>query len=113
MTMRSLCLLVYGGTVAAIGRAVYVTTKSTHEAFGIPTPKANAEGLRMTRMAIYLARNPSLIGCPNSNASAILSAAKSTPIVDRSWRSAMAMSPSARSAASESGVLDIPWSPNR
>jgi len=42
--------------MAAISGAASVTTKSTHEAFGIPTPQANAEGLRVTRMAIYLAR---------------------------------------------------------
>jgi methylaspartate mutase epsilon subunit len=31
-------LVSYGGTLAAIGGAVSVTTKSTHEAIGIPTP---------------------------------------------------------------------------
>ena len=55
-------LVSYGGTLAAIGGATSVTTKSTHEAHGIPTPQANAEGLRMTRMAIYLARDIRLDG---------------------------------------------------
>ena len=54
---QSAALVVYGGTLAAIGGAVSVTTKTTHEAFGLPTPEINAEGLRMTRMAIYLARH--------------------------------------------------------
>ena len=54
---QSAALVGYGGTLAAIGGAVSVTTKTTHEAFGMPTPEANAEGLRMTRMAIYLARH--------------------------------------------------------
>jgi len=44
-------LVSYGGTLAAIGGATSVTTKSTHEAHGIPTPEANAEGLRITRMS--------------------------------------------------------------
>lgn len=51
-----------GASIAAIGDAVSVTTKSVEEAHGIPTPKANAEGLRTTRMAIYLARNIRLDG---------------------------------------------------
>ena len=57
-------LVSYGGTLAAIGGAVSVTTKSTHEAHGIPTPEANVEGLRITRMAIYLARGIRLDGLP-------------------------------------------------
>src|SRR5258706_9399292 len=57
-------LVSYGGTLAAIGGAVSVTTKSTHEAIGIPTPIANSEGLRMTRMAIYMARHVRLDGHP-------------------------------------------------
>ena len=52
----------YGGTLAAIGGTASGTTKSTHEAIGIPTPQANAEGLRMTRMAIYMARQIRLDG---------------------------------------------------
>ena len=57
-------LVSYGGTLAAIGGAASVTTKSTHEAHGIPTPQANVEGLRITRMAIYLARGIRLDGLP-------------------------------------------------
>ncbi len=59
---QSAAIIAYGGTLAAISGAVSVTTKSTHEAFGIPTPQANAEGLRITRMAIYLARHIRLDG---------------------------------------------------
>src|SRR5689334_4789128 len=59
---QAAALLCYGGTLAAVSGAASVTTKSTHEAFGIPTPQANAEGLRMTRMAIYLARDIRLDG---------------------------------------------------
>jgi methylaspartate mutase epsilon subunit len=62
---QSAALISYGGTLAAIAGAVSVTTKSTHEAFGIPTPQINAEGLRMTRTAIYLARNIRLDGLPD------------------------------------------------
>ncbi len=63
---QSAALVVYGGTLAAIGGAVSVTTKTTHEAFGMPTPEINAEGLRMTRMAIYLARHIRLTGSRSS-----------------------------------------------
>src|SRR5262249_11795399 len=61
---QSAALISYGGTLAAIAGAASVTTKTAHEASGIPTPQANAEGLRMTRTAIYLARHIRLDGLP-------------------------------------------------
>ena len=61
---QAAALIAYGGTLAAVSGATSITTKSTHEAFGIPTPKANAEGLRMTRMALYLARQLKLDDLP-------------------------------------------------
>ena len=43
---QAAAIISYGGTLAAISGATSVTTKSTHEAFGIPSPKINSEGLR-------------------------------------------------------------------
>ncbi|HEV2219515.1 MAG TPA: methylaspartate mutase subunit E, partial [Casimicrobiaceae bacterium] len=65
---QAAALVAYGGTLAAVAGANSVTTKSTHEAFGIPTPKANADGLRTTRMAIYLARGVRLDSMPDFHA---------------------------------------------
>ena len=76
-------LISYGGTLAAVGGAVSCTTKSTHEAIGIPTPEANAEGLRMTRMAIYLARNIRLNGLEEYEREADLIRREVRPVVDK------------------------------
>ena len=57
-------LIVYGGFAAAVGGAHNVTTKSTSEALGIPTPEYNAEGLIMSRMGVYLARKSTLNPIP-------------------------------------------------
>ncbi len=106
-------LLAYGGTLAAVAGAVSVTTKSTHEAFGLPTPAANAEGLRMTRMAIYLARNIRLDGLPELAREKELIQREVRPVVDKVLE--MGDGDVARGAvrAFAAGVLDIPWSPNR
>ena len=37
--------------------ATQIITKSTHEAEGIPTKEANADGVKATRMAIQLIRS--------------------------------------------------------
>ncbi len=106
-------LIVYGGTLAAVGGANSITTKSTHEAFGIPTPKANAEGLRMTRMAIYLARNLKLDSMPEFQAECDLIRREVVAVMDKVLEMGDGDAALGTIRGAEAGVLDIPWSPNR
>ena len=106
-------LVSYGGTLAAIGGAVSVTTKSTHEAHGIPTPEANAEGLRITRMAIYLARGIRLDGLPEYQQEKALLEREVRAIVDRVLEMGDGDAAVGTVRAFAAGVLDVPWSPNR
>jgi len=106
-------LVSYGGTLAAIGGATSVTTKSTHEAYGIPTPEANAEGLRTTRMAIYLARGIRLDGLPAYEGERALLRREVRAIVDKVLEIGEGDVAVGTVRAFEAGVLDVPWSPNR
>lgn len=106
-------LVSYGGTLAAIGGATSVTTKSTHEAVGIPTPEANAAGLRMTRMAIYLARGVRLDGLPQYEAEKALIGREVRAILDKVLELGDGDVAVGSVRAFEAGVLDVPWSPNR
>jgi methylaspartate mutase epsilon subunit len=106
-------LIVYGGVLAAAGGAVSVTTKSTHEAIGIPTPEANAEGLRMTRMGIYLARNVDLTNHPDFAREKALIELETRAIVDRTLDLGDGDPAVGAVRAIEAGVVDVPWSPNR
>jgi methylaspartate mutase epsilon subunit len=110
---QAAALIAYGGTLAAVGGAASITTKSTHEAFGIPTPKANAEGLRITRMAIYLARNLRLDTMPEYQRECELIRREVVPVMDKilEMGEGDVAFGAVRSAAA--GVLDIPWSPNK
>jgi methylaspartate mutase epsilon subunit len=110
---QSAALISYGGTLAAIAGAVSVTTKTVHEAFGIPTPQANAEALRTTRTAIYLARNIRLDGLPGFEQEKALIRREVRPIVDRVLEMGDGDAALGTVRAFEAGVLDIPWSPNR
>ena len=110
---QSAALLAYGGTLAAISGAVSVTTKSTHEAFGIPTPQANAEGLRVTRTAIYLARRIRLAGFAPFEEEKELIRREVRPVVDKALEMGDGDAAVGTVRALEAGVLDIPWSPNR
>lgn len=110
---QSAALVVYGGTLAAVARANSVTTKSTHEAFGIPTPQANAEALRMTRMAIYLARHIRLEGLREFEDEKALIEREVRPVLDKTLELGDGDVALGTVRAFEAGVLDIPWSPNR
>ena len=106
-------LVVYGGTLAAIAGANSVTTKSVHEAFGIPTPEANAEGLRMTRMAIYLARDIRLDGLAAFQEEKELIKREVRAIVDKTLEMGDGDVAVGTVRAFDAGVLDVPWSPSR
>jgi methylaspartate mutase epsilon subunit len=106
-------LIAYGGTLAAVAKAASVTTKSTHEAIGIPTPEANAEGLRTTRAAIYLARHVSLEGHPDFEAEVDLILREVRPVIDTVLELGEGDVALGSVRGFEAGVLDVPWSPNR
>ena len=110
---QAAALVSLGGFIAAVGGAVSVTTKSVHEAQGIPTPTANAEGLRMTRMGIYLARGMRLDGMPEYEREKDLIRAEVRAIVDRTLEMGDGDAALGTARAFEAGVLDVPWSPNR
>jgi methylaspartate mutase epsilon subunit len=110
---QAAAIISYGGTLAAISGATSVTTKSTHEAFGIPTPQINAEGLRMTRMAIYLARNIRLDGLAEYEQEKELIRCEARAIIDKVLEMGDGDVAVGTIRAFEAGVLDVPWSPNR
>jgi methylaspartate mutase epsilon subunit len=110
---QAAALISYGGLTAAVSGAISITTKSTHEAFGLPTPQANAEGLRMTRMAIYLARKLKLDSLPEYIQECNLIRREVTPVVDKILEIGDGDVAIGTIRAAEAGVLDIPWSPNR
>ncbi|MGH7685119.1 MAG: methylaspartate mutase subunit E, partial [Vulcanimicrobiaceae bacterium] len=110
---QATALVAYGGTLAAIGGALSVTTKSVHEAFGIPTPEANCEALKMTRMAIYMARKIRLDGLPAYERECDLIRREVRAIVDRVLELGEGDAAVGTVRAFEAGVLDIPWSPNK
>ena len=98
----------YGGTLPAIGGAVSVTTKSSHEAFGIPTPEANAAGLQSTRMAVYLARQTRLNALPKFETECDMIAKEVRPIMDKTLEMGDGDVAIGTIHACEAGVIDIP-----
>lgn len=106
-------LMIYGGFAGAVGGAVSITTKSVAEAMGIPTPAENAEGLRATRMGIYLARHMRLTELPEYRREKEILEAEVRAIVDKALEAGDGDAAVGTMRVLEAGLLDVPWSPNR
>jgi len=110
---QAAAMIVYGGFAAKVGGAHNVTTKSTSEALGLPTPEYNAEGLVMSRMGIYLARDITLEGHSEYEMEKKIIAAEVRPIMDKVLEMGDGDVAVGAVRAFEAGIMDIPWSPNR
>ncbi|MBI5967655.1 MAG: methylaspartate mutase subunit E [Deltaproteobacteria bacterium] len=110
---RAYAVIILGGVIAALAGATQVITKTTHEAEGIPTKEANAQGAMATRMAISLLRQARL---PESHAflpekEIIRKEARS--ILDKTLELGDGDVAQGSVRAIQAGVLDIPWAPNQ
>ena len=56
---QAFSVIAWGACAAAFAKATKVIVKTPHEALGIPTPEANAEGLRATKQMINMLKDQS------------------------------------------------------
>ncbi|MBM4333307.1 MAG: methylaspartate mutase subunit E, partial [Deltaproteobacteria bacterium] len=106
-------VIVLGGIIAALAGVTQVITKSTHEAEGIPTKEANAEGVKATRMAIQLMRSNRLPESPKVLQEKRIIIRESCAILDKTLDMGEGDPVLGALRALQAGVLDIPWAPNR
>jgi len=111
---QAFAVISWGAAAAALSGAVKVIVKSPHEAMGIPTMEANAQGLRATRQVVNM-----LEGQGSLDSAA---AEREAALIERETRSileaAFALSPGRESAeaaarAFEAGIIDVPFAPSR
>ena len=110
---RAFAVIVLGGIIAALAGATQVITKSTHEAEGIPTQEANAEGVKATRMAIQLLRACRLPESPEVFQEKEMIIKEARSILDKALEMGDGDPALASLRSLQAGVLDIPWAPNQ
>lgn len=110
---RAYAVIILGGVIAALAGATQVITKSTHEAEGIPTKEANADGVKATRMAIQLVRANRLPQSPEFLLEKKMIIKEARLILDKALELGDADPVQASLRALKAGVLDIPWAPNQ
>ena len=109
---RAYAVVVLGGIIAALAGATQVITKSSHEAEGIPTKEANAEGVKATRMAIRLVRQNRLPESPPLLQEKEIIIQEARAILNRALEMGDGDPVRATLRSLQAGALDIPWAAN-
>lgn len=110
---RAFGVISWGAAAAALSHATKVITKSPHEAVGIPTKEANAEGLRTSKQVIAMLRDQRLPESEELAAERDMIVRFTRAILDRTLE--LGDGDIARGAirAFEAGVIDVPFAPSR
>ncbi len=110
---RAFAVIVLGGIIAALAGATQVITKSSHEAEGIPTKEANAQGVKATKMAIRLIRKNRFPETREFLLEKEMIKKEACSILDKALDIGDGDPVLASLRSIEAGILDIPWAPNQ
>ncbi len=109
---KSFSVISWGSVVAALSKATKVIVKTPHEAIGIPTKEANAEGLRCTKQIISMLDDQSLDPQSLAVEREIISA-ETRAILDKCFELGEGDMALGSIRGVEAGVIDIPFAPCR
>lgn len=102
----------WGSAAAALSKATKVIVKTPHEAVGIPTMEANAQGLRCTKQVINMLRDQVLVSSELEQEKEIIRR-ETRCILDKCFELGQGDIAVGAVRAVQAGVLDIPFSPSR
>ena len=109
---KAFAVISWGSSVAALAKATKVIVKTPHEAMGVPTMEANAQGLRCTKQAISLLADQELKSSALELEKAIIKG-ETCAIVDKCFELGMGDLALGAIRAVKAGVLDIPFAPSK
>ncbi len=101
-----------GSLIAALSKATKVIVKTPHEAVGIPTMEANAEGLRCTKQVVNMF-NEQILASDKVEEEKEIIRQETRCIVDKCFELGGGDIAIGVCRAVEAGVLDIPFAPCR
>lgn len=109
---KAFAVISWGSTVAALAHATKIIVKTPHEALGIPTMEANAQGLRCTKQII------SMLGDQTINTHAledekVIITQETKCIVDKCFELGEGDIAKGAVRAFQAGVIDVPFAPSR
>jgi methylaspartate mutase epsilon subunit len=109
---KAFAVISWGSTVAALSHATKVIVKTPHEALGVPTMEANAQGLRCTKQIITMLGDQTVDTNSLMDEKVIISA-ETRCIVDKVFDLGKGDIALGAVRAFQSGALDVPFAPSR
>ena len=110
---KAFAVISWGTTAAAFAKATKIIVKTPHEAFGVPTKEANADGLKATRQILNMLQDQELPDSAAIQTEIRVITAETRSILEKVEQ--LGEGDWARGAvrAFEAGVLDVPFAPSR
>ncbi|WP_035292447.1 methylaspartate mutase subunit E [Clostridium sp. KNHs214] len=102
-----------GSATAALAGATKVIVKTPHEAIGVPTKEANAQGIRATKMTLNLLRGQRLPMSKELQDEIALIKAETKCMMDKTFELGNGDLAIGAVKAFEAGVVDIPFAPSK
>ncbi len=109
---KAFAVIALGAIVARFSGSEKVIVKSPHEAMGIPTKEANAQGLRATRQAISLVEDQVIFKPEDLQAEVDLIKEEVRCLLNGVYQLGQGDIAAGTVAAFQAGVLDIPFAPS-
>ncbi|HOC06254.1 MAG TPA: methylaspartate mutase subunit E [Bacillota bacterium] len=110
---KSFGVIGLGAAVAALSGATKIITKTPHEAHGIPTKEANAQGIMASKQIINMLKGQPVPFTPEVQAEKEIIAAETRCILDTVRTMGEGDWAAGTVRAFAAGVLDVPFAPSR
>ncbi len=110
---KAFAVISWGSAVAALSKATKVIVKTPHEALGVPTKEANAQGLRATKQMISMLADQQLVDDETLRAEIEVIREETRCIVDKALELGEGDIAVGAVRAFQAGVIDVPFAPSR
>nr|WP_312577646.1 methylaspartate mutase subunit E [Sedimentibacter sp.] len=102
-----------GSTVAALAGATKVIVKTPHEAVGIPTKEANAQGIKATKMTLNMLRGQRMTMSKELEMELNIIKAETKCILDKIFELGSGDLAVGAVKGFECGIIDVPFAPSK
>ena len=109
---KAFAVIAWGAAAAALSGATKVITKSPHEALGIPTMEANAQGLRATKQIVSMLADQRMPMTHEMEEETGVILEETRSILDRTLELGNGDVAKGAVRAFEAGVIDVPFAPS-
>ncbi len=110
---KAFAVISWGAAAAALAKATKVIVKTPHEALGIPTKEANAQGLRTTKQLINMLADQPFPITADVQLEIDMIKAEARCILDKVFELGHGDYAVGSVRAFEAGVLDVPFAPSQ